>query len=518
MSHLLAVDAGTGSVRAAVFTEDGTFVGAASRPWHHDPEPGVPGSMGFAVERNAELVLECIREVLATTGTPASAVRALSASAMREGIVILDGAGRELWACANVDSRADAEVVELQARPGLLEEVYRRSGQTFALAAQPRLLWLARHRPDLYDRAERVLMLSEWVLHRLGAEPVMEPSNGSTSGMVALATRDADPELASLCGLRGDLLPAVREPGTPVGALSSAAAAATGLTEGIVLALGGGDAQLAALGLGLVRPGQVLLTGGTFWQLNVNIGAPLTHPDLAIRVNGAAVPGLWQAEAIAFHPGTAVRWFRDTFAAPEVEAARRSGRNPLDVLSDAAAQVEIGSRGVIPIFSDVMSYRRWTHAAPSFLNLDLEGGADLRAAMFRSLLENAAIVSAANLDLVGAFAPVADEEPVVFAGGAASSPLWRQIVADVLGRPLRVPAVVEATAQGTAACAAAAVGSLDSPSEASRWVRWDEEVEPDAARGEQYLDVRRRWEVAYAAQRDLVNAGVTTPMWHAPGS
>lgn len=517
MSHVLAIDAGTGSVRAVLFTVAGELVGAAARPWEHDPEPGVPGSMGFASGRNEGLLTECIREVLAVTGVPGEAVRAVSAAAMREGIVVLDRAGAEVWACANVDSRAGAEVVELQEVPGLVEEVYRRTGQTFALAAQPRLLWLARHRPELYARADRVLMLSEWVLHRLGAEPAMEPSNGSTSGLLDLASRAADPELATLCGLRDDLVPPVAEPGTVIGGLSARAAEATGLRAGIPLALGGGDAQLAALGLGLTRPGEVLLTGGTFWQLNVNLGTPATHADLAVRVNAAAAPGLWQAEAIAFHPGTAVRWFRDTFAADEVRAARAAGRNPLDVLTEAAAAVPIGSAGVIPIFSDVMNYRHWTHAAPSFLGLDLAGGSQLRAAMFRSLLENAAIVSAANLELVASFAPVTSPE-VVFAGGAAASPVWTQIVADVLGHPLRVPAVTEATAQGTAACAATAAGALDSPAQAADWVRWDREVQPDPGRHEQYAAVRRRWESAYASQRDLVRAGVTTPMWHAPGS
>lgn len=518
MSHVLAVDAGTGSVRAVLFTTEGRLVGAASRPWEHDPEPGVPGSMGFATDRNHDLLVEVVREVLATSGVPGREVVGLSASAMREGLVVLDAAGHELWACANVDSRADAEVVDLQGRPGLLEEVYRRSGQTFALAGQPRLLWLERHRPELYERASRVIMLSEWVLHRLGADPAMEPSNGSTSGMVALASRAADPELATLCGLRGDLLPTVVEPGTVVGTLSAAAAEATGLPAGLPLAVGGGDAQLAALGLGQTEPGQVLLTGGTFWQLNVNVGEPLTHPDLAVRVNAAAVPGLWQAEAIAFHPGTAVRWFRDTFAGPEVARAGAEGRNPLDVLTEVAAEVPIGSDGVLPVFSDVMNYRHWTHAAPSFLNLSLDGGPRLRAAMFRALLENAAIVSGANLELVASFAPLADDAPVVFAGGAASSAVWSQIVADVLGRPLRVPAVTEATAQGTAACAAAGAGVLGSPSDAAAWVRWDRDVAPDADRHEQYRHVRERWEAAYAAQRELTRTGVTTPMWNAPGS
>lgn len=523
MSHVLAVDAGTGSVRAALFTVGGELVGVAQRPWEHDPEEGVPGSMGFATERNWGLVVECVREVLARHAVPGASVRAVAASAMREGLVVLDAAGTEIWACANVDSRADAEVVDLQSRQTtegpLLEQVYRRSGQTFALAAQPRLLWLARHRPELYERAATVIMLSEWVAYRLSGELAMEPSNGSTSGMLSLATRDVDPFLATACGLRDDLLPRVAEPGTAIGTVHRRAAEETGLVEGTVVALGGGDAQLAALGLAQTEPGQVLLTAGTFWQLNVNVGAPVTDPDLAVRVNAAAVEGLWQAEAIAFHPGTAVRWFRDTFAHEEVAAARAEARDPLDVLTEAAAQVPIGSDGVIPIFSDVMSYRRWTHAAPSFLNLSLEAGPRVRAAMFRSLLENAAIVSDANLALVARFAPVDDDAPVVFAGGAARSVEWTQITADVLGRTLRVPAVTEATAQGTAACAAAAVGAFASPAEAAQtWVRWDREVRPDPHRHEQYVPVKERWAAAYAAQRELALTGVTTPMWSAPGA
>lgn len=519
MSHVLAIDAGTGSVRAVLFALDGALAGAAARPWVHDAEPGVPGSMGFATDRNYALVVECVQEVLAACRVAGQQVQAVSASAMREGIVVLDGAGRELWACANVDSRADAEVIDLAGRPGLGEEVYRRSGQTFALAAQPRLLWLATHRPDVYEAAATVLMLSEWVLARLGADLVMEPSNGSTSGMLGLADRSADPQLATLCGLRDDLLPRVVEPGTRIGRVSRQAAEDTGLAQGTALVVGGGDAQLAALGLAQTSPGQIMLTGGTFWQLNVNTGTPVTHPDMAVRVNAAAVPALWQAEAIAFHPGTAVRWFRDTFALPEVLAARAAGRNPLDVLTEAAAEVPIGADGVIPIFSDTMNYRRWTHAAPSFLNLSLEGGPRLRAAMFRALLENAAIVAAANLELVASFVAVDPASPAVFAGGAASSRIWSQIVADVLDRPLRIPAVTEATAQGTAACAAAGLGEFTSPEEAARaWVRWDRQVEPDHARHEQYVPVRERWATAYAAQRDLMRAGVTTPMWHAPGA
>ena len=518
MSNFLAIDAGTGSIRAVVFSATGHTLGIASRAWEHDAVDGIPSSMDFAVERNYRLLCTVVREVLDQVGISGKDISSVSASSMREGIVLLDTAGRELWACANVDSRSDAQVRELAADPAVEEEVYRLSGQTFALAAQPRLKWLQQHRPALYEAAATMLMLSEWVLYRLSGEVCIEPTNGSTSGLLALASRDADPRLAQLCGIREDLLPRTLEPGDVAGNVTAFAARDTGLAAGTPVSVGGGDAQIAALGLGVNTPGQALLVGGTFWQLEVNTDTPGTHPDMAVRVNAAAAKSLWQAEAIAFHPGTAVRWFRDTFGGDEVRTASEQGRDPLDVLSEAAARIPIGSDGVIPIFSDVMNYRRWRHAAPSFLNLGLSPGPRTRAAMFRSLLENAAIVSAANLDLVSAFAPATVPE-IVFAGGASASPAWTQIVADVFGRPLRISAVAEATAQGTAACAASASGHYASPAEAAQdWVSWGATIDPIPGNHERYASVRDDWQTAYAAQRQLACTGVTRPMWHAPGS
>lgn len=518
MSHVIAIDAGTGSVRAILFDADGHQVASATRAWTHDPEAGVPDSMGFAWERNYALVVEVLREVLATSGVGAQDIRAVSATSMREGIVVLDAAGREIWGCANVDARAGQEVAELAASGDVEEQVYALSGQTFALAAQPRLLWLARHRPELYERAETVLMLSEWVLYRLSGIKVMEPSNGSTSGLLELESRDVDDRLATLCGLRVGLVPQIVEPGTALGPVTSTASRDTGLSPDTTVVVGGGDAQMATLGTGLTAAGQAMIIAGTFWQQELNIATPTTGAQRTVRINAAGVPGLWQAEAIAFHAGTAVRWFRDTFAGPEVRAAEQEGVDPLDLLTQAAADVPIGADGIIPIFSDVMNYARWKHAAPSFLNLSLDGGPRLRAAMFRALLENAAIVADANLSLV-ANSTGSSLTEVVFAGGSARSKVWAQIVADVVGKPLKIPTVVEATSHGTAACAASGVGQFDSPSEAARsWVRWGRMVEPSLARHEEYAAVKERWRLAYDAQRQLMEAGVTTPMWQAPGT
>ena len=90
-------------------------------------------------------------------GLTAQAIRAVACCSMREGIVLYDRNGVPIWACANVDARASHEVSELKElhNHGFEREVYQYSGQTLALSAMPRLLWLAHHRPDIYRRRRR---------------------------------------------------------------------------------------------------------------------------------------------------------------------------------------------------------------------------------------------------------------------------------------------------------------------------------------------------------------------------
>lgn len=515
----MAIDAGTGSVRAVIFDDEGNELVAAARDWVHLPIEGVPGSMQFDTDTNFPLMLEVAEEALQKSAIDRDKLVGISATAMREGIVCLDAEGKELWACANVDARATDEVKLLSSDPEIEEKIYQGSGQTFALAAQPRLLWLKNHEPEIYEKTKTVLMLSEWVLYRLSGELAAEPSNSSTSGMLSLRTRQPDNELLAMCGLKPDLLPAVFESGTKIGELTPEVAGQLGLLPTTAVVLGGGDTQMAALGSGVVDAGQGLIVGGTFWQEAVNIPAPTTDPEMRVRINCAAVPELWWAEAIAFHVGTSLRWFRDTLAAAEAAEGKETGKSTFQVLDEEAAKIPIGSLGIIPIFSDTMNYRAWRHAAPSFLNLPLDvSGKEARAAMYRSLLENAAIVSSLNLQMVADFSQV-ELSSIIFAGGGAKSRIWSQILADVTGLKVRVPVVKEATAAGAGLCAFVGTGHFASLREAAEaWLKIDYEVEPNLENHKKYQDVIRRWQEAYPPQLELADNGTTQSLWRAPGA
>ncbi len=516
--YVLAIDAGTGSGRAVLFDDQGHQVSAGQQEWTHKSDDRYPNSMAFDTENNWRLLCGCIRYALKEGNVSPDDVLGVSATSMREGIVLYDAEGKELWGCANVDARAANEVRDLNAQfPGLEKEFYRISGQTFALGALPRLLWVKRHMPEIYERTQKISMLSDWVLFRLSGEIASDPSNAGTTGIYSLAARDWAPEMARKVGIRDDIFPPSVEPGTAIGRISTQAADETGLPRGLPVVMGGGDAQLGCVGLGVVKPGQAAVLGGTFWQQMVNLPQPVTDPAMNIRVNPHAVPGVTQAEAISFFVGLIMRWFRDAFCQPEAAIAADRHIDTYAVLEEMARHVPPGAHGILPIFSDVMRYGQWYHAAPSLLNLNIDPTCCGKADIFRALEENAAIVAAINLEQIFAFSGV-ETDILVFAGGASKGSLWCQILADVTGKNIRVPVVKEATALGCAIAAGVGVGLFDDMIQAAEaLIRWEKEYTPNPDNHHLYRDIRNRWKKAYEAQLALVDKRITQSMWKAPG-
>ena len=156
--YLMALDAGTGSIRAVIFDLEGNQIAVGQAEWRHLAVPDVPGSMEFDLNKNWQLACECMRQALHNAGIAPEYIAAVSACSMREGIVLYNNEGTPIWACANVDARAAREVSELKELHNntFENEVYRATGQTLALSAIPRLLWLAHHRSDIYRQASTI--------------------------------------------------------------------------------------------------------------------------------------------------------------------------------------------------------------------------------------------------------------------------------------------------------------------------------------------------------------------------
>lgn len=518
MAHLLAIDLGTGSCRAVIFATDGRQVAIGQREWSHAALPGFPGSQVFDTEHNWRLICECIREALSAAGLPSSEIGAVSATSMREGMVLYDAAGREIWACPNVDSRAADEAAELVSS-GQARRIFEIGGDWVPITSPARFRWIRNHQPEIFAAIAHMGMLSDWVLYRLTGRYVTDPSAGSSSDLFDLRARTWSPEILEVVGLSAAIVPEVLEPGQVVGALHARAAEETGLRAGTPVVVGGADTQLGLVGIGVVGGDRLTLVGGSFWQLTAVTDAPLIDPQARVRTLCHAVPGHWMTEGIGFYCGIALRWFRDAFCEPESAEAARRGVDPYVVMEEEAARVPPGSNGVTAIFSNVMNVKRWVQASPSFVGFDVDQpAASNRAACIRALEEQAGYASRGHLAIIEELTGRSYDE-VVLTGGAAKGRLWPQVVADVLGLTVRLPEVKESTALGAAIYAGIGSGAYATLDDAiAQLVRFERSVEPDPAAHEAYDAHFARWSELYARMLDLSEAGLLQPMWWPAGA
>jgi len=515
--YLLAIDAGTGSCRALLFTTAGEQAAVSQQEWVHRAPPGVPGGQDFDVHANWQAIAVCVRAALRAAGADGADIAAVSTTSMREGIVLYDAAGTEIWACPNVDSRASAEAAELISE-GAAQRIYAEAGDWVSITSPARLRWLARHQPEILREARSLGMLSDWITYRLARVHVTEPSCGSSSGMFSLADRSWSESIARICGVRVKVLPPVVDPGTVVGSVTAEAAAQTGLRAGTPVVAGGADTQLGLLGAG-VRAGEFTVLAGTFWQNTVLVDRPLIDPAVRLRTLCHVTPGEWMLEGIGFYCGMAMRWYRDAFCDGEAAVARSRGVDPYVVMEEAAALIPPGSNGVYAILSNLMNARRWTHASPSFLQFDLGNPAGSgRAACVRAIEEAAAYVVRGHFDIICGLVASRSAE-LTFSGGAAKGTLWPQIIADVLGLPVQVPAVTESSALGAALCAGRGVGIYGGLTDLEPELRKRAATfEPAAAAVSAYNDSYARWQQVYQRMLALSDEGLLSPLWRAAGA
>lgn len=514
---LLALDAGTGSFRAIAFNTSGKQIAVAQREWEHHPDPRYVDSIDFDCQTNWELIKDCIRDLLSDEVVFPEQIVGISTTSMREGFVVYDNNGKELMAFSNVDARSKQEAIHLKTNhPTIESDFYDKTGESFALSAVPRLLWLKEHEPEKYNKLYKFNMLNDWISFKLTGELTTEPSNASTTGLFCLKTRNWDPLLAEKIGLNPSIFPDVIESGLKIGGVSEFAASETGLQVGTPVIAGGGDAQLGCIGIGATKKGDISLFGGSFWQLEFNTDKPEVDQFRKTRVNCHAVPNMWQFESIAWSPGLAMRWFRDSFCQCEKEEAKKNGGNVYSLLDQHISDIPAGSYGMFALFSNEMNFLDLKHAAPTFTNFELDSKKFNKYTFYKAIMESAGIVTYGHFKRITALMK-SPPERIYFASGAANNPNWCQIISDILGVEVKTPMEKEATALGAAFLAGVGVGIYQNLSETKELIKWDCTYYPNMENHKIYKEVYENWKKIYTAQLKLSDEGLTKHLWIAPG-
>ncbi|MBX0329328.1 hypothetical protein K2Z83_16780 [Oscillochloris sp. ZM17-4] len=459
-SLFAGIDVGTQGVRVVVADAGGEVRARSSAPLETADGPG-----GRAEQRPDDwwlAAVACLRAATASLGAEAQRIAALAVTATSGTICLLDARGRPVApAIMYRDRRAAQEAADLNlAAAGLCERLGYRFDASFGL---PKLLWLRRHMPEQLASAAQICHAADLVVGRLtGDYATSDWSHALKSGYDLIALRWPE-ELLETLGLPLAKLPRVVAPASPIAQVSRAAAEATGLPAGATVVAGMSDGCAAQIAGGAAAPGQWLSVLGTTLVLK-GVSAQLPR-DPQGRVYAHRHPdGHWLPGAASSTGGAALaaRFPGEDLAALDARAAA--------LTPSGAICYPLEGRG-----------ERFPFVAPQAEGFMLGAGAG-REAAYTAVLEGVAYLERlafAELEALG----YAVDGPVHAAGGGARSPIWLQIRADVLGRPLLVPREVEA-AFGAAVIAAAAGAhpGLGAATRAMSHARAEVHPRPDASR------------------------------------
>ena len=492
MSYVVGLDASTTATKAVLLDEAGGVAGIGVAAYGFEvPRPGW-------TEQSPELwwdgAVTAIRRVLAATGVSGDEVRAVGLTGQMHGLVLLDGADQVLRpAILWNDQRTAPACDEIREAVGP-ERLIAITGNTALTGfTAPKLVWVRDHEPEVWARVAHVLLPKDYVRLRLTGDYALDKADGAGTLLFDLAARGWSPEVTAALGIDPAWLPPTFEGPEVTGVVSAAAADVTGLRAGTPVVAGGGDQAANAVGVGAVAPGVVALSLGTSGVVFATTDAPLRDPAGQVHAFCHAVPGRWHLMTVMLSAGGSLRWFRDALAPGEDFGA----------LVDAASDVPAGADELF--FLPYLTGERSPHPDPmaraAFVGLAVDHD---RRHMTRAVLEGVAFGLRDGLDqMLATGMPMPSQ--IRASGGGTASPLWRQILADVLGAELATVSTTEGAAYGAAVLAAVGARWFESVEEAAAaLVR----VIPSASPGPDAT----RYREAHAAYRELYPA--LAPTFH----
>ena len=481
---LIGLDVGTQSLRAAVIDAHGRTVSfgvapidtAYPRPTWAEQEP----LQWWSAAR------EAVRKALSSGAVESERIAGIGLDCTACTVVACDVAGQPLRpALLWMDQRSYREADEISATGHpVLRYVSGRVSPEWML---PKALWLKRNEPEIYDRAERVVECTDWMMFQLTGEWTLSLNHVAVKWNYARPDGGWPTALLNSVGI-GDLLAKWPARIIPLGKgdarLSEKAASALGLFAGTPVAQGGIDAYLGMLGLGATQDGDVaVIVGSSTCHLAQSregvfgSGAAGCYPD-------ATALGLYTLEAGQTATGSILDWYRRHFAGNQLVEARERGINVFAVLDEQAAAVPPGAEGLV--VRDDWQGNRSPHKNPqargAIAGLSLAHGP---GHILRAIYEATACGTRHILE--DAAAHGLKVERIFVGGGGAKSALWLQIHADILKQPVHLARESEACALGSAMAASVAAGLYPDFDQAARaMVSIERVVEPDPANADLY--------------------------------
>jgi xylulokinase len=464
--YFIGIDVSTTASKALVIDEQGKVITSQSHP--HTLSTPRPLWSEQDPEQWWTATSQCLRDVLRTIS--ADEVEAIGLTGQMHGLTSLDSEGRPLrpailWNDQRSGPQCDAITEKVGAK-----RLYQIIGSLLLPGfTAPKIMWLRENEPEIYRQIAHILLPKDYIRYRLSGVYVTDVADGSGLSLMDIGARSWSDEILAAFDIPREWLPELCESQEVSAQVSEAAAAETGLKAGTPIVGGAGDQPASGVGNGIVSFGQCSLTVGTSGVAYAISNRYAPEPDGRLHTFCGPMPGTWFHMGVMLSAAGGLRWLRDELC-PNVS---------YDEINQQAESVPPGSLGLL--FAPYMTGERNPHPDPlargAFVGLTLRHGL---AHMIRAVMEGVAFGMRDQLELLRSLG-VNPTEAVV-SGGAANSPIWRQLMTDIMGIPLYTINTNEGAAFGAAILASVGVGAWpDVPTACAQMIRKVDQINPEVA-------------------------------------
>lgn len=492
--YLLGVDLGTTAIKVGIFTSTGKTVATHTEEYILlTPEPSV-------VEQTESAYWDAfsgaVKGVLNKANIDANAIKAMSVSAQGETLAFLDENNELIgnfivW----MDTRAYDEAKEINSWFSS-DEILEVTGQGPITSLYPacKVLWMKNHHPEVWAKTKKILLLEDYIFYKMGGVFNGEGSLWCTSYMWDIRKKKWWQEMLDKLEVSEAWLPEIVETATPIGTIRPEMAEELGLPKDLMLVMGGLDQACGAIGVGNVRPGIFSECTGAALVVATMADEMILDEKGELPCFYGAMPDLYMLHAGA-KGGIILRWLRDTLCREEMEEEKNGGKSAYYLMDKMAEKVPAGSDGltVLPFWGGAGAPDTDQYAKGVMYGFSLT---HTKGHIIRAVME----ATAMNIRRMVEYTEKITGKPVTeirSLGGGSMSPIWCQIKADVLGKPvISMKNTQDAACLGAAMIAGVGAGVWNSIAEIADQIIEQEHVyEPNPDNKEAYDKLAERYEL-----------------------
>ena len=448
MSYLMGLDISTTGAKALIIDENGNVISVANT----DQPISQPKPL-WSEQNPADWwdgTTKSIRHALAEANLTGDDIRAIGLTGQMHGLVMLDGEGDVLrpsilWN----DQRTQAQCDYMTETIGFNRLIELTGNRALTGFTAPKILWVRDNEPEVYAKTKHILLPKDYIRFKLTDTYATDMAGAAGTSLLNVAERAWSQDVLSALDIPMEWMPPVHEGSQVTGTISQAGSEATGLKVGTPVVGGGGDQAAGAVGMGCVTPDKIGVTVGTSGVVFAPLSEYAYEPDGLLHAFCHAVPNTWHFMGVMLSAAGSLQWYKDTFA-PDMD---------FDSLLEETKTVPAGSEGLF--FLPYLTGERTPHPDPlargAFIGMTSR---HTRGHMTRAVLEGVAFGLKDSFTLVDN-AGLPDQFEVRISGGGAKSPIWQQIIADILDAPLVNINTTEGGAFGAAILASIEAGFYD---------------------------------------------------------